>query len=363
MRVLFLACHPVEGPSTRYRTLQYFPFLERHGISCELWPFMTSAFYNRFYFDGPLSRRAPAFGWFALRRLAQLARMRPFDVAVVHREAMLFGPPLVEWAIARIWRKPIVFDFDDAIFLYSDVPGHGVWAQRLKMPWKTDVLVRSSDHVVACNQYLYEYAITRNRRTVVIPTVVDAERFSPACRRSSSDVPVIGWVGSPSTRRYVEMLIPVFEELASRHRFRLKIVGGGRDVNVPGVDVANVPWSLEREVSHFADLDIGIYPLSDTPWARGKTGFKAVQCMAMGIPTVCSSVGGVVEFVKDGENGFLAETTGEWIDKLSALLEDAELRRSLGARGRQTVEEWYCVQKQAPRLKAVLESVVAERGR
>jgi len=169
----------------------------------------------------------------------------------------------------------------------------------------------------------------------------------------------IGWVGSHSTDPYLDRLLPVFEKLGRMHRFRLKIIGAGREFKVPGVEVLNVPWSLEREVLDLADLNIGIYPLPDTIWTRGKTGFKPIQYMAMGIPAVCSPVGGVREFIKHGENGLLAVTEDDWIEQLSMLIRDDRLRQSIGDNGRKTVEEWYCVQKQAPRVRAILEGVLA----
>jgi glycosyltransferase involved in cell wall biosynthesis len=323
---------------------------------------MTSGFYKQFYIKGSFAYKAVGILAFCIRRLAELVQVGHFDIVVVQREAMLIGPPIVEWAVSRVWRKPLIFDFDDSIFLHADTSLYKRWSKALKMPNKTKFLIKSSDHIVVCDEYLREYAVTQNANTTIIPTVVDAEKFSPAHRTHHASPPTIGWVGSHSTAAYLIPLLPVFEELGRRHRFRLKIVGAGHQFKVPGVEVLNVPWSLEGEVLDFADLDIGIYPLPDNAWTRGKTGFKPIQYMAMGIPAVCSPVGGVCEFIRGGENGLLPLTQGDWIEKLSALIVDDQLRKSIGDKGRKTVEEWYCVQRQSPRLRAILETVLAARA-
>ena len=186
MRVLFLTSYPIEAPSTRYRATQYFRFLERDGFSCELWPFMPSGFYNQFYRKGSATYKSIRILAFSIRRLLELFRIGRFDIVVVQREAMLIGPPIVEWIVARVWQKPLVFDFDDSIFVHPETSLHKGWSNALKMPSKTKFLIKSSDHVVVCNDYLREYAFTGNPNTTIIPTVVDAENYSPAPEKTNS---------------------------------------------------------------------------------------------------------------------------------------------------------------------------------
>jgi glycosyltransferase involved in cell wall biosynthesis len=152
--------------------------------------------------------------------------------------------------------------------------------------------------------------------------------------------------------------MPVLQAVAQRHSIILRIVGAGRVGSFPGVNVDNRSWTLHSELSDLQSFDIGLYPISDDVWSKGKSGFKAVQYMAVGIPTACSPVGAPLDIVEDGVNGFFASNDVEWENRLCQLIEDAALRQCLGAHGRKRVEEWYCLAHQAPRLqKTLLEAV------
>jgi glycosyltransferase involved in cell wall biosynthesis len=168
---------------------------------------------------------------------------------------------------------------------------------------------------------------------------------------------VIGWIGSHSTFPYIKSLLPIIEELGNRHRFKLKIVGGTEEVRLPTVEVENVRWQLEREVEDFRSLDVGLYPIISDEWSIGKSGFKAIQYMSVGIPTVASAVGAVTEILDDGVTGFLVNTPDEWYDRLSLLLTSAELRRQLGEAAREVVVRRYSLTAQAEELRRVIVSM------
>ena len=173
---------------------------------------------------------------------------------------------------------------------------------------------------------------------------------------------MIGWIGSPTTAFYVQRLTEVFQRVRERHPFVLRISGSGAPLQVPGVVTENAPWSLGDEVRLFNTCDVGVYPLADDEWSKGKCGFKAIEFMACGVPVVASAVGVNREIIQDGVNGFLASTDDEWVDKIGRLLVDRDLGRRLGAAGRRTVEDRYSLQVHAPTLAATLRGVV-ERAR
>jgi len=294
------------------------------------------------------------------KTLLQSIKAFNYDVIVVYREAMLLGPPIIEWWISRVVRKPIVFDFDDAIFIPFESLTYGKIANWLRCFGKYEQIIRMSSQVIAGNEYLRDHVVRLNPNVTIIPTVVDTDLFTPLSDRKMSERPVLGWIGSHSTTRYLKMLLPVLGRLAKKYDFVLKVVGASEPVRIQGVECINHAWQLDREVEDFQSLDIGLYPLPDDPWARGKCGLKAIQYMAVGIPAVCSAVGVNKEIVQDGVNGYLAETEEEWITKLESLLDDRELGLRLGATGRATVEEKYSVKVQAPRLLEIMNSVIVD---
>jgi len=358
MKVLFIVPYPTEGPSNRYRVEQYLPFLKEHGIHYCLRPFITSEFYKILYSKGNKIKKTTYFLSSCIKRLSDIIRIINYDIIFIHIEAFPFGPPLLEWIFYMI-KKPIVFDFEDAIYLSSsDGRNRFKW---LKFPQKFYSNIKMSSHIIVCNNYLKEKFYNYNSNITIIPTSINTDKFSVRNGKDLNNELIIGWIGSHTTLPCLNQIIPALQELSKKYKFTLKIVGGGRDFEVSGVKVVNEKWTLEKDVENYQSLDIGVYPLPDNEWAKAKTPFKTIQYMSVGVPTVASNVGRNREIIQDGINGFLASTEEEWIEKLSLLIENSELRRRLGMAGRKTVEERYSVKVNAPKYLEIFKKVYEER--
>ena len=362
IKVLALSPIPEEGAGCRFRVSQYIPSLRDAGFDVTVSPFYSREYFDFVYRPGNYVRKTTGFAALTLRRISELFRLRDYDLVFLYREAIPVGSPFIERSIARMG-IPIVYDFDDAIFLPA-VSEANKAVSFLKDPDKVSEILALSQHVTVGNEFLAGYARKFNSHVTVIPTAVDTNRFVPRPDPPPADGRklVVGWIGSPTTFQYLESLKDVLAAVSARHPFTLKVSGAGRAVHFPGVDVQVVPWSMADEVSLFNTCDIGVYPLTDDDWSRGKCGFKAIQCMACGVPVVAAAVGVNREIINHGVNSMLASTPQEWIERLSVLLTDAELRRQMAIAGRRTIEERYSLRVTAPQLAAVLTAAVQPRS-
>lgn len=356
MNILFIVPYPKEGPSNRFRVEQYLPYLSRDGYQYCLRPFWNSKAYQILYKKGHYFKKILYLFLGIFNRFIDISSIFKYDAVFIHREACPFGPPFFEWLIYR-FNKPIIFDFDDAIFLQNFNPANSIY-RFLKFPSKTKKIIKMSKKVIVANKFLEEFASEFNPCVHIIPTPIDTEKFTIA-KRDSKEI-TIGWIGSPTTAPYLNLVFNAMQELSKKYDFILKTVGTGSPFSIPGVKIDNYDWDLEREIHDFQCIDIGIYPLPDTLWVRGKAAFKAIQYMAVGVPVVASPVGMTKDLIQDGINGFLAGSEEEWIEKISRLIEDSDLRRKIGLSGRKTVEERFSVDVNAPKFLKILESLYNE---
>ena len=344
-----------KSPGQRYRLEQWEPLLRERGVDITYAPFECAELNDVVYKQGQIAKKLRLVVQALGRRAALLSKLTNYDVIYLHREAALLGPAVFERLIHRSG-VPIVFDFDDAIFLSYKSPSNG-YLSYLKFAGKTKTNCRLAAHVMVGNPYLAEYARQFNQNVSIIPTTIDTDKYKPVNIRESSGPVVIGWTGSHSTLPHLDTLRGALAKLAQRESIRLRVIGTP-NYQIEGVEFETIMWRSETEVEDLSAVDIGIMPLPDDNWARGKCGAKALQFMAMGIPTVCSPVGVNTDIIQDNENGLIANSEEEWIEKLSLLIRSRELRARLGKAGRQTIEQRFSAAVQAPRVYEVLESVV-----
>jgi len=344
-----------KSPGQRYRLEQWEPLLRERGVDITYAPFECAELNDVVYKQGQIAKKLRLVVQALGRRAALLSKLTNYDVIYLHREAALLGPAVFERLIHRSG-VPIVFDFDDAIFLSYKSPSNG-YLSYLKFAGKTKTNCRLAAHVMVGNPYLAEYARQFNQNVSIIPTTIDTDKYKPVNIEDSSGPVVIGWTGSHSTVQHLDTLRSALAKLAQRESIRLRVIGTP-NYQIEGVEFETIMWRSETEVEDLSAVDIGIMPLPDDNWARGKCGAKALQFMAMGIPTVCSPVGVNTDIIQDNENGLIANSEDEWIEKLSLLIRSRELRARLGKAGRQTIEQRFSAAVQAPRVYEVLESVV-----
>lgn len=350
------------SPGQRYRIEQWEPLLREMGVEITYSPFETNELRVVLYQPGRTAEKIKQVMRSVGKRRDDLKNVHNFDAVYVFREAALLGPAYFERQIERSG-VPMIFDFDDAVFVSYKSPSNG-YLSYLKFPGKTATICRLSAHIMAGNPYLAEYSLQYNKpeNVTIIPTTIDTDKYHFLENKPASDVPVIGWSGSHSTVQHLDTLRETLQDLAKIAKFRLRVIGTPQ-YELEGVDVEAMPWRSETETKDLEPIDIGIMPLPDDQWSKGKCGLKALQYMALGVPTICSPVGVNSDIIQDGENGFLADGKAEWIEKLKRLLDSAELRRKLGAAGRRTVEEKYSAHVQAPRVFQILSKVVADAAK
>lgn len=358
MRILALVPYPRgRAPGQRYRIEQWAPLLEKRGAQVVFEPFRCEALHSLMSQPGKLPQKTFLMLSALWRRLQLLRRIREFDCVFIYTEAAMLGPAFIE-RLLRYMRVPIVFDFDDAIFLhYTYISPVSRYLRLLKFPGKTKTICQLADHVLAGNPYLAEYASKFNPKVAIVPTTINTAICTTNGSRPRSRLPVIGWTGSYSTLQYLNSLGPTLQQLAKRERFKLRVIGVS-SYKLPGVEVEALAWRSATEIADLREIDIGIMPMPDDGWTRGKCGLKALQYMALGIPTICSPVGVNTTIIRDGVNGLLATSEEEWLNQLSRLIHSPDLREKLGKAGKVTVQADYSSAVHAERVFKILGSLV-----
>lgn len=349
-RVAFLVPYPFGlAPGPRFRFEQYLTALEENGFSYRFFPFFDRNTYLSLYKNAGLwtKVRKTLLGY--RLRLWQVFFVLPrYDFVFIYREATPLGFPFVEWLLAKVFGKRLIYDFDDAIWI-PVVSEENRLITRLKAADKVPKICRWAHRVSVGNAYLAEHARRFRGESATDtgvrynPTTLDTENWHNRLKNHDEPPLTIGWTGSHSTLPYLAALVPVIRELEEEFDFRFRVICNQK----PDFDLRSlefIPWNKATEIEDLLALHIGLMPLPDDAWAKGKCGFKALQYMSLGIPPVAAPVGVNASIIEDGKNGVLARTPEEWKIALKKLLADKKLRQKLGAAGRQTVVKRYSVQ-------------------
>ena len=347
------------SPGQRFRIEQWEPILAAGGVEITYVPFETDELKAVLHTGGNVVAKIGAVTLNMRRRSRELDSLGDFDLVYLFREAAILGPPWFERKIARSG-VPIVFDLDDAIFVSYKSPSNG-YLSYLKFPGKTAEICSLSAHIMPGNEYLSDYCRKYNKNLTIIPTTIDTDKYT-VTEKGEPEIVTIGWSGSFSTVQHLDTIRDVLQELAKTENFRLRVIGTP-NYKIPGVDTEAMQWRSETELDDLREIDIGLMPLPDEDWSRGKCGLKALQYMALGIPTICSPVGVNSTIIKDGENGFLADGIAEWVEKIKLFVHSPALRRKIGMAGRKTVEDDYSASVIAPKVLDIFRLVAATAKR
>jgi glycosyltransferase involved in cell wall biosynthesis len=345
-KILFIASHRLNrSPSQRFRWEQYLPYLRANGFQCDFEYLISPEDDKVFYSPGNIFKKGIIFLKCWVKRYRDTLKANDYDIVFIQREAFITGSVYFEKRFKKS-RAKTVFDFDDSIWLQNVSDANKTFAF-LKDASKTSKLIAMSDIVIAGNEYLAEYARQFNKNVTIIPTTIDTNEYKPEKEKRDPDKVTIGWSGSITTIQHFKLAVPFLEKIKENfgERIQIKVIGDGNYMNEK-LDIKGIAWNRENELKELNSFDIGIMPLPDDEWAKGKCGLKGLQYMGLEIPTIMSPVGVNSDIIKDGVNGYLASAEEEWIKKLSLLIESTELRSKIGKAGRLTVIGHYSIEAQ-----------------
>lgn len=352
-RILFLTKYARAGASSRYRTYQYLPGLHGAGFDCEVAPLFDDRYLTKKYELGRAALSDVVFAF--LRRVGQMLRVRRFDLVVIEYELLPYSPALPERWLEWLG-VPYAVDYDDALFHQYDQ--HKRLLVRTLLGGKIARVMQGARLVIAGNDYLAAYARENGAAWVeVLPTVVDPRKYEPRLPSSSAASGTspftIGWIGSPATAKYLASIAPALRHMCAKHDATVRLVGSG-PIALEGVPLEVLRWSEAGEAADIRSFDVGIMPLPDAPWERGKCGFKLIQYMACAVPVVASPIGANRQIVHHGRNGYLASSQDDWVEALGRMARDPVDRTRMGQEGRRMVEAQYSLQATGPVLARLL---------
>ena len=340
-KILFLAHHRIDrSPGQRYRFEQFFDYLELKGIQCFLAYIINEEDEKALYHSKNILKKIKIGLNSYKRRWIHTSEIDQYDLIVIYREVLPTKSIYFEKYIAKK-NIPIIYDFDDAIWV-KDVSEVNKKISFLKDEKKIEKILPLCKHITCGNEYLASFARKINSNVTIIPSTVDTDLYQPIIKSSKSDVVKIGWVGSHTTVKHFEMIKDVYLELNKNFNKRIEfILIGDENYHNKKLGIKGIKWENKKEVELFNSFDIGIMPIPNNEWSKGKCGMKGLLYMSVGIPTVMSAVGMNKKIIQNGKNGFLANSSADWLDILTKLIMDETLRKKVGMMGRKSVEEKY----------------------
>ena len=346
------------APGQRYRFEQWAPRLRRdYAISLDLLPFESPQLTRILYESGHLVSKAAWISHDFWRRSRMLALAKDYDAILVFREAALIGPAIYERLLARSG-KPIIYDFDDAIWSPAQAWKNGILS-RLRFPSKTSTICKLATTVTVGNRFLADYALERNCSVHIIPSSIELDEYPLIPETASNEKFVVSWSGSTSTLVHFEHARPALERLAKQVRLAVTVICSEPPRSpIAGAETRFVAWSAEGEAEAIGNCHVGIMPLPDDEVSRGKCAMKALQYMATGRPVVVSPVGVNVEVVRNGKNGLLAGSEEEFVSSLLKLARSGELRRTMGRNARKTIEQRFSAEIAAEKFARIVRSIL-----
>lgn len=355
MKILVLTRYSSLGASSRYRFYQYIPYFQDKGAQITIEPLLSDNYINYLYnkTQFPLIEIIRKY----FERIFFLLEKNKYDIIWLQQEAFPWIPSFIETFLLKS-KTPIVVDHDDAFFHRYDL--HKSASVRKILGNKIDKTMRISNLVIVGNSYLAERAAKNNCKNIrIIPTVIDIAKYDIKEKKNiSGEKFIAGWIGSPPNALYIKNIEESLEQFCNSYNGKLHLVGAGKTF-LTKIPYENIEWNEETEVDEIKKFDVGIMPLIDSPWERGKCGFKLIQYMACGIPVVASPVGVNKELVKNGVNGFLAETSDDWLKYLKILKDNPDLRKEMGLNGRKLVEDKFTLQVNAPIIEKIFREITS----
>jgi L-malate glycosyltransferase len=356
-KICIICPHP-EGvaPGQRLKYEQYFDHWRANGWQVDVFPFQSNRFWDITPKKGRLIEKIvwTLIGYF--HRFLFLFRLRNYDVAYVFLWVTPFGAPLFEWLYSKLARK-IIFDIDDLVFL-GHASAANSWVSKLKGKNKPIYMMKKADHVITCTPYLDSFVRKYNSHTTDISSTIKTDKYSIVNEYKNDHKLILGWSGSHSTSKYLYLIQEVLLKLNQTHPFKL-LVMGRNNFNIDGLEIECIKWSEEIEIFTIQRFDIGLYPLPDELWVHGKSGLKALQYMACGVPTVAMKVGEAIERVITNEvDGYIVYSDTDWLEALKQLMENPNLRKSMGQNARKKVVDNYSIAANQNTYLKILNTVV-----
>jgi len=352
MKILFLPKHEYMGASSRYRTLQYLPYIKENNIDFNVRPLFSDEYLKFKYKHGKENKII------TLKRILNriqtiLFKASTYDVLVIEKELIPYFPPILEWYL-KLKKIPYIVDYDDAVWHNYD--NHKKAIVRFLFKNKIATVVKNAKSVIAGSEYIKDFALQFNDNVHKIPTVIDTKKYQCSSRKNDADKFVVGWIGSPSTSKYIFLISNALKSFTDEYNAIVHLVGFDPKLSSEiEFNHCVISWSEMSEVEEICKFDVGIMPLVDSSFERGKCGFKLIQYMGCKKPVIASPVGENNIIVEDGINGFLANDENEFYEQLKFFYTNRDSAKEFGINGFQKVNKLYSLQKSQKKYLEVLQ--------